>query len=406
MWRAATASGRRPQFAIVRLSFQDIAQKNTSMTIAVMLNRNNMRRRQAPALSLYNPGMRQITILLPFSFPSPELAVDLLRALRLPSFALLTGRGKASALQVNEDFARSLPHEAWLARRFGLQAGLEQGGSPPVAPAAMAAFGLESGTGRWFMLQPAHLHVARDHLVLTDRRRLALAEEESRELFDSVQAFLEEAGVPLRYGNANTWFLKADDWGGLQTSTMDAACGHNIDIWMPRGPGERDWRKLQNDIQMEWHAHPVNQARDARGAKPVNSAWLWGGGDAGGTMPISDYSHVWAGPDWTQALASGRNAASELPDADSVVAAAPEHGLLIIDTLSAPALAGDWSSWLEAWHAVEDDWLAPLNTALQKGKIAGINLVLSDSARLREIAVSRASLKKFWVQPTLARLVP
>ena len=36
---------------------------------------------QSPlSLCLYNPGMPQLDILLPFSFPSPELAADLLRA--------------------------------------------------------------------------------------------------------------------------------------------------------------------------------------------------------------------------------------------------------------------------------------------------------------------------------------
>ena len=360
---------------------------------------------QSPlSLCLYNPGMPQLDILLPFSFPSPELAADLLRALRLPAFSLLAARGTPGALQASEDFSHALPHEAWLARRFGLQAGMKQGGSPPVAPAAMAAAGLAPDAGEWFMLQPAHLHVARDHLVLTDRRHLALDEAESRALFDSAYALFEEAGLPLRYGDAHTWFLRSDDWRDLKTATMDAACGRNIDIWMPRGAGERAWRKLQNEVQMEWHAHPVNEARAARGAKPVNSVWLWGGGDAGQAMPQPAYSHVWASG-WPRALAAGKG--NSLPaDAGALLAAAPERGLLLIDDLSAPALAGDWSAWLEAFHAIDEAWLAPLLAGLRAGKLGGLKLVTSDGNRLRETDVSRLALKKFWLQPSLARLVP
>ena len=394
----------RPQFAIVSASFQDYAQKN------VRTARQGACRRLLPATSRkalpYNPAMRHLDFLLPFSLPSPDLAADLLRALRLPSFALLAARAKAGQLDVNDGFARALPHEAWLAERFSLQAGLAQGGSPPVAPAAMAAFGLEAGQGRWFVLQPAHLHVARDHLVLTDQRQLALDEHESRALFDNARALLADVGVPLLYGDARTWFLQAGDWRALQTSTMDAACGHNIDIWMPKGPDERAWRKLQNEIQMEWHVHPVNEARAARDAKPVNSVWLWGGGELGADVPSSAYSHAWGLHGWAAALAASLPAASALADAASVIAAAPRRGLLVTDTLTAPALAGDWSLWLDAWHALEADWLAPLLAALQAGKLDTLTLVLGDGMRLLELTASRASLRKFWVQPSLARLVP
>lgn len=348
--------------------------------------------------------MPQLDLLLPFSFPSPELAADLLRALRLPSLSLLAARGAAGPLQASEDFSHALPHETWLARRFGLQAGLEQGGSPPLAPAAMAAAGLQADAGQWFLLQPAHLHVARDHLVLTDRRQLSLDEAESRALFDSASPLFEDAGVPLRYGDERTWFLRADDWRGLKTSTMDAACGRNIDIWMPKGTGERAWRKLQNEVQMEWHAHPVNEARAERGAHPVNSVWLWGGGQAGGALPQPGYSHVWASA-WLQPLAGG--AAGDMPaDVAGLLAATPERGLLLLDDLSAPALAGDWSSWLDAFHAIEAGWLAPLLDGLRAGRLGSLKIVLGDGSRLREIDVSRLALKKFWLQPSLARLVP
>ena len=64
------------------------------------------------------------------------------------------------------------------------------------------------------------------------------------------------------------------------------------------------------------------------------------------------------------------------------------------------------SSWLEAFHAIEADWLAPLLAGLREGRLGSLKLVTSDGSRLRETDVSRLSLKKFWLQPSLARLVP
>jgi hypothetical protein len=74
--------------------------------------------------------------------------------------------------------------------------------------------------------------------------------------------------MTLQYGDASTWFLRADGWTGLKTASADAACGHNVDIWMPDGEHARAWRKLQNEIQMMWFAHTLNDEREAQGKKP------------------------------------------------------------------------------------------------------------------------------------------
>ncbi len=228
--------------------------------------------------------MSHIDILLPFALPPPELVPDLLRVLKAPAFATLLSRAAidkpSSQASAFDAFSRTLPHEAWLSGQFGLDNAPGTETSPPIATAAMKMFGLTPDEGVWFMLQPVHIHIARDHLVLTDQRHLALSEPESHTLFDSAKPLFDEVGKTLLYGDAKTWFMRADDWATLQTSTPDAACGHNIDIWMPKGQGERDWRKLQNEIQMHWHIHPLNEERESRGDKTVNSLWCWGAADA------------------------------------------------------------------------------------------------------------------------------
>ena len=362
----------RPQFAIVWPSFQDIAQKNDSMT------RFARRADQARAVSAdfatpgralpYNPAMRHLDFLLPFSLPSPDLAADLLRALRLPSFALLAARAKSGRLQVTDGFARALPHEAWLAERFSLQAGLAQGGSPPVAPAAMAAHGLEAGQGRWFMLQPAHLHVARDHLVLTDPRQLALEERESRALFDSAQALLADVGVPLLYGDTRTWFLRAGDWRGLQTSTGTQPAATTSTSGCRKGrrtrlaqaakrdpdgmacaPGQRSPRRARRQAGQLGLAMGRRRKRHRRAGfrlqpcvRPARLGRRAGRRRAGilcrGRRGKRDRRRARPGP------ADDRH---------------PERA----------GAAGDWSLWLDAWHALEADWLAPLLAALQSGKL-------------------------------------
>ncbi len=47
---------------------------------------------------------------------------------------------------------------------------------------------------------------------------------------------------------------------------------------MPSGTSADRYRRLISEIEMALHDHPVNTERQARGQRPVNSLWLWGGG--------------------------------------------------------------------------------------------------------------------------------
>ncbi|MEO6352763.1 MAG: hypothetical protein ABIO19_02050 [Burkholderiaceae bacterium] len=351
--------------------------------------------------------MSQIDILLPFGLPAPELAPDLIRQLKTPALATLLGRARsepqAPEWQSFDGFASALPHEAWLAQQFGLEAHMAQGGSPPVALAAMAMFGLEPDDGVWFMLQPIHIHVARDHLVLMDQRQLPISEQESRTLFALAEPLFTEYGMALRYGDAHTWFMRADAWGDLRTSTPDAACGHNIDIWMPKGRFERDWRKLQNEVQMHWHDHAINQAREMRGQKPVNSLWLWGGTPSAPRLTQSTaqsrYTAAFNLPRWMGALGQNRNMTAE-----QLILAAPQQGLLVLDALVEAALAGDWGRWLEQMQELELHWFAPLLDAIKAGKLGSVALILSHNKELRSCHVNRMALRRFWLKPSLNQL--
>ena len=352
--------------------------------------------------------MTQLDLFLPFALPPEEMARDLLRALDLPALALLLARGRRTERQASDGFARALPHEPRLARQFGLAG--DAASSPPLAPALMRRFGLVPENGTWFILQPAHLHVAHDHLVLTDLRQLALSEAEARALFAAAQPLFEEAGKPLRYGDARTWFMRADDWTALRTSTPDAACGHNIDIWMPAGPHERDWRRLQNEVQMHWHMHAVNEARELDSRRPVNTLWLWGGGTTPAApvpetavfVPSADaglYTDSYTDP--YAALGAPRTAVSSAAD---MLRAPPPHAVLLLDELAGFALAGAWSEWLTVFHHYETTWFAPLRDALQGGLLDRLVLTLGNDRALAVHTVTRSSLRRFWRSPSLAAL--
>lgn len=337
--------------------------------------------------------MSHLEIILPFCIPPAALAPDLLRQLHTPAFAKLIALASRSEIQQAEDFSRLLPHESWLAAHFQSEsrAGTAhtdpnpkamRSSSPAYTHQKMQAFGLTPAAGFWFSFSPVHIHIARDHLVLTDQRRLPLDEAEGRALFDAAAGMCEELGTQLVYGDAKTWFLRADDWQDLCTSTMDAACGHNIDIWMPKGTQERAWRKLQNEIQMLWHIHPVNAAREMRGENIVNSAWLHGGSNA---LPATTTLFDTAKP-LEQVIAASKG---------------QDSTRLMLDALLEPALNNDWAAWLDAMHKLEAETFAPLLSALSQGDCAELSLIVTDAGKLACFKLSRRSLLKFWSKPSL-----
>ncbi len=350
----------------------------------------------------YNPDMTHITLVLPFGLPPAALARDLLRAMRMPALATLLARSSTATHHTSDDFAPALPHETWLARQYGLAHDAQH--SPALAQAARQSCGLPAAEGTWFRLQPVHFHVARDHLVLTDTRLLEIPDDQSRALFAEVFPLFEELGMQLAYGSAHSWFVRADNWSDLQTSTADAACGHNITIWLPKGDAARDWRRLQNEVQMTWHDGAVNRQREQNGQPRINALWLSGATPQAsqtnaGNQTLTPYSHISQPHDWLIGLAPAVPGA-----AAALLNAAPSAGLAYVDTLSQPALAGDWADWLLRMQTCESLWFAPLLAALKGGQLDRLQLVLSHNTKLTELIITRQSLRKFWRAPSLSGL--
>ncbi|WP_426317878.1 hypothetical protein [Pseudoduganella sp. R-43] len=327
--------------------------------------------------------MASTTVVLPFALPPAELAPELSRNLQAPSLAMLLSRNSLLEKHVIADDSRILPHEAWLARARG-----------GLAAAVMRGFGLAPKEGYWFIVHPVHIQLARNHLVLADSRRLRLDEADSRVLFDLARPFFDE----LLWGDAETWFMRADGWQGLDAASPDAAMGSNLADWMPAGPNALAFKKLQNEIQMLWHEHSVNEARQQRGLAPVNSFWMWGGAQAEAPMaehqPMAVATPAAAAvPSWLKALSAG-----------STAAAPGAHGPVVLPHLIPMGAGNDWGAWLGAMQQLEHEWFSPLLAALRNGSTNELTMILTSREGWTEIRTSKAALRKFWRAQNLKNL--
>jgi hypothetical protein len=317
--------------------------------------------------------------------------------MQAPGLAALLSRTAAHQVRTAAADARALPHETWLASQLGLPGG----GSIGAAAAALRGFGLEPDEGTWFIVNPAHIEITRSHLVLADMRRLGLVESHSRALFDSARPYFEETGKIMAYGDAHTWFMRADRWSGLDTASPDAAAGMNLTDWLPAGERALEYRKLQNEVQMLWHQHPANVEREARGLAAVNSFWPWGAASAAGELQEHRKPVCADAPSWLAAM--GRHPA---PSLAQLLAAPGTESLFCSGALIEAALAGDWANWLAHMHRLEKDIFTPLHAALAGGAAGKVRLVLSHRNARAEFTTTPMAQRKFWRRPTLDRLLP
>ncbi|MGV7206631.1 hypothetical protein ACLB1G_02115 [Oxalobacteraceae bacterium A2-2] len=305
-----------------------------------------------------------------------------------------------------DDASRVLPHEAWLAHALGL-AGAPQRprADAPLAVAAMRGCGLgaEAQQGHWFVLQPIHVQISRTHMLLAEPRLLRLAEEESRALFALALPYVQETGKTLLYGGPDLWFLRADDWAGLSTASPDAVVSQSLSDWLPSGEQARAFRRLQNEVQMLWHEHAVNEARQARGLQPVNSLWLWGGANAltvTAAQPAVGITAAAGLPAWMSAVSAP---ALRQVSAAQLVADGRDAAIMLADLIP-DAQAGDWGMWLQQLQRLDTEWLAPLLAALRAGSIGRLALVLGHRDDWIEVGCSRYGLYQFWRKPSLSLL--
>lgn len=293
---------------------------------------------------------------------------------------------------------RALPHEMWLARALGLDAR----DRPALCAQAMLGYGLDPGEGVWFIVHPAHIEIARSHLLMADMRALDLDERHSRALFEAARPCFEDMGKPLLYGDAQTWFMRADGWTDLETSSPDAAAGMNLTDWLPHGAKSIEYRKLHNEVQMLWFEHPANAEREASGLAPINAFWPWACATGRETIPARAPMLATRGaPGWLAALAQQREPA--LPE---LMNSPAEHAVLVCDNAARAAIGVDWAGWLAHMQHLDETVLAPVLAALREGRVKQVRLVLSHRDGHAEFTTTPITQKKFWRRPTLDRLLP
>jgi len=194
----------------------------------------------------------------------------------------------------------------------------------------------------WGRLTPAHWQLGTEQITMLAPQLLALDSASSAEFLEAVRPLFETEGFELHASPAWHWLARHPVLADLPCASLDRVIGRNVDLWLPADPRARLVRRLQNEVQMFLHTHPLNEERERRGALPVNSFWL----DGCGVAPVLQ----------------------------GAVAPALSEKVIEDDRLRDSALGEDWFAWSRAFAQLDEGPIAQALQAVREGHPVKLSL--------------------------------
>ena len=283
-------------------------------------------------------------LIIPYAASQAFASPEVLSGLVLPNLQLLLKQLVCTSRDGDDPNSAEphLPHERTLARALGWPLD----GPLPWAAWSQAQAGHTSAQPQAW-ITPCHWQVGMDQVIMHDPARLQLSDEESQQLLQAMQPFLQEDGLQVTWHSALTWHAQGDMLADMPTASLDRVIGANVKHWMPDSAAARPLRRLQSEMQMLLYNHPVNDAREARRQPTVNSFWLHGAGVLHAQTPT----------------------------------AAPA---LLADGLRAAALQGHAQAWQATWQELDATVLAAALTQLQSHGALRLTLCSEQAAHTYE----------------------
>lgn len=147
----------------------------------------------------------------------------------------------------------------------------------------------DAGAKLWLRADPAWIRADISTARMFAHGELGLSAAEIAALTPDLVELFAQHGLAFDAPRSKRWYLVCPDSIAIPDfADPDDALGDDLRLHALPGSEGKFWRVLGNEIQVLLHNHLVNVARVARGAAPVNSLWLWGGG----RLPRSITSHA------------------------------------------------------------------------------------------------------------------
>jgi hypothetical protein len=325
-----------------------------------------------------------LTLLLPDAIPYGELF--LAGALpRLPALELLLARGARLRKP-------GLALEEWLLDTWNVH-------DCAVAPLTLLADGGEPAASTWLRADPVLLRFEGKHIRLLDHHHFDLETAEADSLIESLNRHFAQDGIAFMSPQPKRWYARIPSDDLPLATPLWKVAGKSILEHLPQSQGRRDWKALANEIQMLLFDHPVNAARESRGAPAVNAVWLWGAGGLPAAT-VKPFNLILSDLPLARGLAmNSRAVIRPLAPAFAAFSSTEDSVLIVLHQLTKILRTGDADSLSPALTRIEEDWIVPALAALRNGQIDTLRLCLPSQTVTLDCRIRRSDLLKFWRRP-------
>jgi hypothetical protein len=322
--------------------------------------------------------MNTVRLVIPDLFLPKDFAAEVSAGLSLPALEKMLGRG-------NSETPEPAELEILLCELFCVPCQADA----PIAPISAAFDGLTAGC--WLRADPVHLNLQRNQLLLAG---VQVSSEEAAAFCASLNEYFAGQGMEFFAPLPQRWYVRVDAMPHIRTRPLSQVMGGDVRGALPTGEDAQRWHQVLNEIQMLLFAHPLNEARDARGTLAINSLWLWGAGHSENLSLLKNYDNVSS----DEVLVEMFAAVAGVSSAEWTGQWRDTEGrqLLVWTGLRSALQSGDLAAWRSALQDFEIGYARPLWQALRSGTIARLQIDILSGNNIRRVLLTRGDTWAFW----------
>ena len=241
---------------------------------------------------------------------------------------------------------------------------------------------------------PVHLRFHQESLILADASQLGLTLAEAQNLAETLNTQLAELGqIEVVRPERWYWHLAESSQAGLvESPPLSAVAGRRVEHLLTAATSNKTLQQGLIAIQMLLHTHPVNLARQKNGQASINHLWVWGDGSAskiesniGEYKANAPFDALYCNASNTLALGLARATHTAMHpqtlDATKLLAEQAPHSrqLVVLDELLSFVAYEDSENYQKTLNELETRWFAPLFSALKRGKVKMLSVVVPTS---------------------------
>ena len=257
---------------------------------------------------------------------------------------------------------------------------------------------------------PVHFEVGMNDITLTDTIT-DLSESEAKEILELLNDHFQQDELKFVYGSNQHWYVTYPEEEAIQTTPLEAVIKKNIVGRLPSSDKTNDttrdaknWKQIQNEVQMLLHSSEVNRNREIAGLETVNSLWFWGGGKP--KKDKSGFKMIFTNNDQLNTEIQGKMFAKaaacewqKLPENGEELLTQLQHkagkSYVLLDQIQQAVIEENFDAYQLELTRIDEEYIKPL---MQAWKNNQIDLIIdgADGSLIRPL---RNPAWKFWKKP-------